>query len=55
VNELQAGIEFAFAVLPKSSALFQPSEATFHHPAFGQHDKGMHFIPLDYTVDRSPE
>jgi len=26
VNELQAGIQFAFAVLPQSSALFQPPE-----------------------------
>jgi len=48
VNELQAGIEFSFAVLPEPSALFQPREGAFDDPAFGQHDKGMQFIALDY-------
>jgi hypothetical protein len=39
VNELQAGIEFAFAVLPQPSALFQPSEAALDNPTFRQHSK----------------
>ena len=47
MNELQAGIEFSFAVLPEPSALFQPSEGTFDNPAFGQHRKGVQFIALD--------
>lgn len=41
VDELQAGIEFPFAVFPESSALLQPSKGTFHDPAFGQHRKGV--------------
>ena len=48
MNELQAGIEFAFAVLPQSSALFQPSEAALDNPAFRQHDKRMQFVALDH-------
>jgi hypothetical protein len=47
VNELQAGIEFPFAVLPEPSALFQPPEGAFNDPAFGQHRKGVEFIALD--------
>jgi len=48
VDELQAGIEFSFAVLPEPSALFQPSEESFNHPAFGQDDKSVQFIALDH-------
>ena len=48
MNELQAGIEFAFAVLPQPSTLFQPSEAAFNDPAFGQHHKGVQFIAFDH-------
>jgi len=47
VNELQAGIEFPFTVLPEPSALFQPTEGAFDDPAFGQHYKGVQFIALD--------
>lgn len=47
MDELQAGIEFTFAVLPKPAALFQPGEGPFDFPAFGQHRKGVHFIALD--------
>ena len=47
MNELQAGIEFAFAVLPQSSALFQPSEGALDDPTFRQHGKRMEFIALD--------
>ena len=47
MNELQAGIEFAFAVLPEPSALFQPSEGAFDDPAFGQYSKGVQFVALD--------
>ena len=45
--ELHAGIEFAFAVLPEPSALFQPSEGAFDDPAFGQYRKGVQFVALD--------
>jgi len=47
VNELHAGIDFPFAVLPEPSALFQPSEGASDDPAFGQHYKGMQFIAFD--------
>jgi len=47
VNELQAGIEFPFAVLPEPSAFFQPSEGAFDDPSFGQDDKSVQFIALD--------
>ena len=47
MNELQAGIEFPFAVLPQPAALFQPSEGAFDDSAFGQHYKCMRFIALD--------
>ena len=48
VNELQTGIQFAFTVLPQSSALFQPSEAALDNPTFRQYGKGMEFIALDH-------
>ena len=48
MNELQAGIEFPFAVLPQPSAFFQPPERAFDDPAFGQHHKGVQFIALDH-------
>ena len=44
---MQTDVEFTFAVLPQSSALFQPSEEAFDYPAFGQFRKGMQFIALD--------
>ena len=47
MHELQAGIEFAFAVFPESTALFQPSEGALDNPTFRQHDKRMKFIALD--------
>jgi hypothetical protein len=51
VNELQAGIEFPFAVIPQPSALFQPSEGAFYDPAFGQHRKGVQLIALDDEIN----
>jgi len=48
VYELQAGIKFAFAVLPQPSALFQPSEAALDNPTFRQHHKRVQFIALDH-------
>jgi len=47
VNELQAGVEFPFTVLPQPSALFLPCEGAFDDPAFGQYRKGVPFITLD--------
>lgn len=47
MDHLQAGIQFAFAVLPQSSALFQPSEGSLDNPTFRQHDKHMQFVSLD--------
>jgi hypothetical protein len=48
VNELQAVIEFSFAVFPEPSTLFQPTEGAFDDPAFGQHYKGVEFVTLDH-------
>ena len=47
MDRLQAGIQLAFAVLPWPAALFQPCEASFHDPTFGQHRKRMQLIALD--------
>jgi hypothetical protein len=47
VKELQAVTEFPFAVLPKPSEFFQPSEGAFDDPSFGQDDKSVQFIALD--------
>lgn len=47
MDHLSAGIQFAFAVLPYSATLFQPSEGTFDDPTFRQHAKRMEFIALD--------
>ena len=35
MDELQAGVEVAFAVFPQSPPLLQPSKASFNHPPFG--------------------
>ena len=48
MNELQTRVQFALAVLPQSSALFQPSEASLDNPAFRQHGKRVEFIALDH-------
>jgi len=48
MNELQTRVQFALAVLPQSSALFQPSEAALDNPAFRQHSKRVQFIALDH-------
>ena len=47
MNELQAGVEFPFTVLPQPAALFQPSEGAFDDPAFGQYRKGVQLITLE--------
>jgi hypothetical protein len=48
VNERQAGIEFALAVLPSFSALFQPPEGVLDNSTFWQHAKRMEFFALDH-------
>ena len=47
MDELQAGIELPFAVLPQPAALFQPRERAFDDPAFGEHDEGVQLIAFD--------
>ena len=47
MDHLQACIQFSFAVLPQSSALFQPRKRPFDDPTFGQYDKCMQFVALD--------
>ena len=47
MNEPQAGVQFGFAVLPQSSALFQPSKAALDNPALRQDGKHREFIALD--------
>jgi len=41
MDELQAGIEYAFAVFPETAALFKPGKRAFHHPTFGHDGKGV--------------
>jgi hypothetical protein len=35
VDELQAGVEEALAVLPQAAAFFQPREGALDHPTLG--------------------
>jgi hypothetical protein len=44
VNELQAGVELALAVLPESSAFLQPGEGTFDHPSLRDDGKSVQII-----------
>jgi hypothetical protein len=48
VDELQAGMQRALAVLPQSPALFQPSKAALHYPALGHDLEGVQFTTLGY-------
>jgi len=41
MDELQAGVEFALAVFPQSSAFLDPCEGSFNHPALRHDCKGM--------------
>jgi hypothetical protein len=41
VDELQAGVEFALAVLPQPSILLQPSEAALDDPSLGHDLEGV--------------
>ena len=59
MNELQAGIELALAVLPESSAFLQPGERTFDHPSLRDDGKRVQIIAFgdlhsgtDGTLDR---
>ncbi len=46
MDHLQAGVEFSFAVFPKSSAFFQPSEGAFDDPSLGHDLEGVQLIAL---------
>lgn len=46
MDELQTGVEPAFAVLPQPPILLQPREAAPHHPALGHHAERVQFAPL---------
>ena len=46
MDELQARIELALAVLPQAPVLLQPSEAAFDDPAFGHDLESMQFAAL---------
>ena len=41
MDHLEACVEFAFAVFPESSALFEPGEGALDDPSFGDDDEGM--------------
>ena len=41
MNELQAGIEFSFAVFPESSVFLQPGKAALDNPALGHDLEGV--------------
>ena len=44
MNELQAGIEFSFTVLPEPSVFLQPSKAAFNNPALGHDLEGVQLV-----------
>jgi hypothetical protein len=44
VYELEACIEFSFAVFPQSAAFFEPCEGSFYHPSLWQDDEGMELV-----------
>ena len=46
MDELQAGVELAFAVLPQPSVLLQPRKAAFDDPAFGHDLESVQFAAL---------
>ena len=46
MDELQAGVELALAVLPQAPVLLQPGEAAFDDPALGHDLEGMQFAAL---------
>ena len=41
MDELQAGVEVAFAVFPQPPVLLQPGKATLDYPALGDNGKLM--------------
>lgn len=47
VNELQAGVEPAFAVFPQLPVLVQPSKAALHDSALGHHLEGVQLTAFD--------
>ena len=47
-KELEAGIQFSFAVLPETPGFFKPSKGPFYDPALGYHGKGMTFRAFDH-------
>ena len=52
MDELQAGVEPALAVLPQASVLLQPGEAALDDPALGHDRKGVQFAAPRYSVVR---
>jgi hypothetical protein len=59
VGPSQAGVEFSFAILPESSAFFQPREGSLDHPQLGRDGKDMGFAAFgdlhgcaEFVVDR---
>jgi len=46
MDELQAGVEPAFAVLPQAPILLKPGKAAFDNPAFGHDLEGMQLTTL---------
>ena len=46
MDELQARVELALAVLPQAPILLQPSEAALDDPTFGHDLEGMQFAAL---------
>lgn len=46
MDELQAGVEFAFAVLPQPLVLLQPGEAALDHTTLGDHNELVQLAAL---------
>ncbi len=46
MDHLEAGVQFSFAVLPESSAFFEPCEGAFDDPSLGHDGEGVKFAAL---------
>lgn len=54
MDELQAGIELSFTVLPQTPTFLQPCKGLLHHPALRYHREGVQLIALDRLSKRLP-
>src|ERR1700683_2252875 len=55
MDELEAGVELAFAIFPEATALLNPGEGTLDDPTFGHDGKGVEFAAFGDLHRRSSE